>query len=136
MRKLAWIGLAAGIVLWFWGIGSAAEMMKPGLWEITTSMEMPGMPMQIPAQTMRHCYTEQEIREQPVPKDQNCKMTDLKTTGNKVSWKLECTGEMAGTGEGEIIHRGDSAYEGKALIRTQGMAMTTKYQGKRVGPCP
>ena len=41
MHKLAWLGLLAGIWLFLPATVPAAEMMKPGLWEITTSMEMP-----------------------------------------------------------------------------------------------
>jgi hypothetical protein len=98
-------------------------------------MEMPGMPFQPPPQTMRHCYTAQEIKEEPVPKNNDCKITDLKSSGNKTSWKLECKGEMAGRGEGEMIYLGDSAYEGRSTMQTQGMTMTSKYKGKRLGDC-
>jgi len=135
MYKSVWICLLSGVLLSLPSLAPAAEMMKPGLWEITTSMEMPGMPFQPPTQTMRHCYTEQEVKEEPVPKNDNCKITDFKSSGSKVSWKLECKGEMAGKGEGEITYQGDSAYEGKATIQTQGMTMTTKYKGKRIGEC-
>jgi hypothetical protein len=135
MHKFVWLGLLAGVSLFLPVPAPAAEMMKPGLWEITTSMEMPGMPYQAPPQTMRHCYTAQEVKEEPVPKDNNCKITDLKSSGNKVSWKLECKGEMAGKGEGEMVYLGDSAYEGKTKMQTQGMTMTSKYKGKRLGDC-
>ena len=109
--------------------------MKEGLWEMTVTMEMPGMPFQPPPQTMRHCYTAEEVKNEPVPRDADCKITELKSSGSKVSWKLECQGEMAGKGEGEITYRGDSAYEGKSTMQTQGMTMTSRYQGKRIGEC-
>lgn len=135
MRKFLWAGLLAGAVIGFPYPVLAAGEMKPGLWEISTTMEMPGMPFQPPAQTMRHCYTAQEVKEEPVPRDNNCKITDLKTTGNKVSWKLECKGEMSGKGEGEMTYLGDSAYEGKSRMQAQGMTMVSKYKGKRIGEC-
>lgn len=113
----------------------AADAMRPGLWEITTSVEMPGMPYQPPPQTMRHCYTEQDVKESPVPKDDTCRITDLKTAGNKTTWKMECTGEAASKGEGEMVYFGDSAYEGKNRMQMQGMLMMTKYKGKRIGEC-
>jgi hypothetical protein len=37
----------------------AAGGMQPGLWEVTTRMQMAGMPM--PPQTVRHCYTRQDV---------------------------------------------------------------------------
>jgi hypothetical protein len=135
MRPIAWLGLLAGVALCLPTTVPAAEMMKPGLWEITTSMEMPGLPFQPPPQAMRHCYTAQEVKEQPVPKDSNCKITDLKSSAGKVNWKMECKGEMAGKREGKIVYQGDSAYAGWTKMQTQGMTMSTKYKAKRVGDC-
>jgi len=135
MNKELWAGLLAGALLSVASPLQAADSMKPGLWEITTSMEMPGMPFQPPPQTVRHCYTPQEVKEQPVPKDEQCKVTDLKSSGSKVSWKLECTGEAAGKGEGEITYQGDSAYEGKSRMQTQRMTMSMKYKARRLGDC-
>ena len=135
MDQRYWIGLLAGMSLLLPSGAPAADLMKPGLWEITTSMEMPGMPFQSPPQTVRHCYTAQEVRDEPVPKDDNCRLTDLKSSGGKVTWKLECKGEMTGKGEGEIVYRGDSAYEGKTSMQVEGMTMTTSYRGKRLGEC-
>lgn len=135
MNKWMWAGLLAGIWSMLPATVPAGEVMKPGLWEITTTMEMPGMPYQPPPQTMRHCYTPQEVKQEPVPKDKDCQVTELKSSGYKVNWKLECKGEMAGKGEGEITYQGDSAYEGRTRMQTQGMTMTTKYRGKRIGEC-
>lgn len=136
MRSIVWVGLLAGALLSLPLSAPAADAtMKPGLWEVTTTMEMPGMPFQPPPQTVRHCYTPQEVKEQPVPKDDQCKVTDLKSSGSKVTWKLECKGEMAGKGEGEIIYQGDSAYEGRTRMQTQGMTMAMKYKAKRLGEC-
>lgn len=135
MSKRVWSGLAVVFILSFPTAALAAEMMKPGLWEISASIEMPGLPFQPPLQTMRHCYTAEDVKSEPVPADENCRVTDFKSSGNKITWKLECKGEMAGKGEGEIVFQGDSAYEGKATIQAQGMSMTTKYKVKRLGEC-
>lgn len=134
MNKQFWSILLVGFSMVFFSAAGASDM-KPGLWEITTSVEMPGMPYQPPPQTIRHCYTEQDVKENPVPKDDTCKITDLKTSGNKTTWKMVCTGEAASKGEGEMIFYGDSAYEGKNRMEMQGMLMTTKYKGKRLGEC-
>jgi len=135
MRKIVLTGLMAVLPLLLPSMAPAAATMKPGLWEITSTMEIPGMPFQPPPQTVRHCYTAQEVKEEPVPMDGSCKINDLKSSGNKVSWKLECKGEMAGQGEGEIVYQGDLAYEGKSWLKMQGMTMTTRYKGKRLGEC-
>ena len=126
--------LAAGL-MGSGGAMAADTMMKPGLWEITTKTEMPGMPFQPPPMTVQHCYTAQDVKEQPVPKDEQCKVTDLKTSGSKVSWKVECKGEAAGKGEGQITYQGDSAYEGWTKMQTQGMTVSMQYKAKRLGDC-
>ena len=135
MRRLLWIIPVFILPILVPPDAGAADTMKPGLWEITTSMEMPGMPFQPPPQTMRHCYTAQEVKEEPVPKDGNCKVSDLKSSGSKVSWRVECKGEMAGKGEGQITYQGDSAYEGWTRMQSQGMNMAMKYKAKRLGEC-
>ena len=43
--------------------GHAASGMQAGMWEITTRMEMPGMPVGIPPQTIRHCYTQKDVED-------------------------------------------------------------------------
>lgn len=136
MKRFIWPGLLVGLVLALpSGAAAGGEFMRPGLWEITTTLEMPGMPFQPPPQTMRHCYTPQEVQNDPVPMDSSCEIRDLKTSGSKTTWAFVCKGEAAGTGEGEIVYLGDSAYEGWSRMRVQGMTMTTKYQGKRIGAC-
>ena len=130
--RLVWLCMVC-LMIPAWSV--AADGMKPGLWEITTKVDMPGMPFQPPPTTVKHCYTAQEVKESPVPKDNNCKVTDLKTTGSKTTWKVECTGEAAGKGEGEISYQGDSAYEGKTRMQTQGMTMSMQYKAKRLGDC-
>lgn len=115
----------------------AAEM-KDGLWEISTTIEMPGLPFQPPPTTMTHCYGTNDVRDlkQFVPsQDADCKVTDLKTNGNKVSYTVNCTGQNTVKGEGEVILKGDSAYEGFMKMNMEGMDMTTRYSAKRVGPC-
>ena len=116
----------------------AAPGMKDGQWEIATTIEMPGLPFQPPPVTINHCYTKEDLQDQkkmvPEP-EKNCKVTDMKTTGSKVSWKIVCTGKNAAKGEGEITFKGDSAYEGTMKMDTEGMTMTSSYSAKRLGPC-
>jgi hypothetical protein len=63
-------------------------------------------------------------------------MTDVKTSGNKVSWKVRCDhdGEvMTGTGEQTTTA---NSYDGKMKMTSSGkhgMNMTMAYSGKRVG---
>lgn len=119
---------------------AAQNPMRPGQWEITMQMEMPGMPMQMPPQKTTQCVTAAQLKEpnSGVPagpaNPNSCKVSDYKTTSNSVSWKMACTGPQAMTGSGEIKFDGDT-YTGVMKMTTEGREMTMKYSGKRLGDC-
>lgn len=117
----------------------AAPDMNEGQWEITSKMEMPGMPMQMPVTTITQCIT----KENNVPKsgDQGggCRMVDVKTSGNTVSWSMACdqSGQES-TGHGEVTYSGDTmnGFFKFFVNSPQGtMEMTNTMNGRRVGPC-
>ena len=117
----------------------AADGIREGLWEITSQMDVPGMPMAMPATTVRHCYTKEDVKDQKkvITTDKDCKVTDLKSSGSKVSWKMVCTGKNAGTFTGETAFSGDS-YNSVMHMQSEGgkgSSMTIKAKGKRVGNC-
>ena len=117
---------------------AAGPAMKEGLWEITTTMDMPGMPFKMPPTTVSHCYSKEDVasKERVVPKQKDdCKMTDFRQSGNRVTWKVACRGKHASKGEGEMVFRGATAYEGSMKLDSDGMVMTTNYKAKRVGDC-
>jgi hypothetical protein len=131
--------MALSLCLLFPVVTSAADPgMAPGLWEITTVMEMPGLPFQPPPTTFSHCYTKEDVQKQeeivPSPEG-DCKVTDLKRSGNRMTWKMICQGANAGKGEGEIIFKNDTSYAGTMKLESQGMNLTTRYQAKRIGDC-
>ncbi|MBK5273541.1 MAG: DUF3617 family protein [Desulfuromonadales bacterium] len=117
-------------------VSLAAGEMKEGLWELTTSMELPGMPMKMPPQVAKHCYTREEVSDQKkvISRDKECTVTDFTTTGNKVTWKMTCTGKNAGTFSGETVFKADS-YVSNMKMQTQGQNMTMKVNAKRLGNC-
>ncbi len=113
-----------------------ASPMQEGLWEISMKIEIPGLPFQMPPQTVQHCYTKKDLQESAgVPKQEgDCKVTDLKRTGNKVTWKTACKGKD-GSGTGEMTFKGATASEGMVKMDAGGKATTTRYEGKRLGDC-
>ena len=118
----------------------AANGIREGMWEITSRMEMPGMPMAMPPTTIKHCYTKADVKDQKkmIARDKNCTVTDLKSAGNKVSWKMVCTGKNAGKFSGETVFSGDS-YNSVMKMQSEGgkgTSMNMKVKGKRVGNCP
>ena len=118
---------------------------RDGKWEITTEMDMPGMPMKMPAMTSTQCITKEQAADpqKAVPQGtppgrgnpSDCKVSDYKSTGDKVTWTLKCEGREAMTGNGEITYAAD-AFKGTMTLNRGGQAMTLKYSGKRVGDCP
>jgi len=83
--------------------GAAAQpagkaVMKPGLWEIVTVDETPGMAMKRTT-TARACYTAADVanvgrilpqQRQPGMK---CELRDAKSQGASATWKVACTGK-------------------------------------------
>jgi hypothetical protein len=118
----------------------AADGIREGMWEITSKMEMPGMPMEMPPTTVKHCYTKEDVKDlkNVISRDKNCTVTDFKKSGNKVSWKMKCTGKNAGMFSGETVFSGDS-YESVMTVQSdasEGKSMAMKVKGKRIGNCP
>lgn len=114
---------------------------RDGLWEITTQVQMKGMPQQMPPTTFRQCITQSD----PVVKNQDknfeCKTVSLKTSGNTVSYAVECKGR-----EGTMFTEGKNTYTGSSMSGTAStsfkmkgqpaMQINSKMSGKYVGPCP
>lgn len=120
---------------------SSASALAAGsdeLWEVTNKMEMPGMPIAMPAQTSKICMQKGHENDpnNAVPKDKNqdCKMSDVKVSGNTSSWQMKCEGKHPMTGSGEMT-RGDGSYSGKTQMHSKDGDMTMVYEGKRVGTC-
>ena len=121
---------------------------RDGNWEVTMQMEMPGMPAAMPATKMTQCITPQEASDpsKSVPQrpagrggSGDCKVSDYKVDGNKVTWNMKCEGARPMTGTGEFVYEKDS-YTGTMKMDMGaggpgGGVMTMKYTGKRLGDC-
>jgi hypothetical protein len=120
-----------------WTAFALAEF-KEGLWEITTQVEIKGMPP-MPPTTVRQCITKKDPVPQTEDKNYDCKITDQKISGNTVSYTIECKGK-----EGEMKTSGTSTYTGTSMkgttttvFKMEGheMQMEGKTTGKYVGEC-
>jgi len=134
---LAALLLCAGASLCFAG---PEPNMQEGLWEITSSMEMPGMPAMPP---MKHtqCLTRKDMVPQSQEKNQDCKITQTGQSGNTVTWSMKCSGEVgAMEGTGKVTYSGDT-FQGAMTMSMpapeQGgkMQMTQQMKGRRIGNC-
>ena len=129
------IGVAL-IVALVWPVAAAAQG-KDDLWEVTIKMEVPGMPMTMPAQTQRLC-TGKGKDEDYIPRRDNCRVLESKRSGNRLTYKMACTGPDAMDVSGELTY-GSNSYDGRMRMvgKSEGraMEMTQTFVGKRVGDC-
>ena len=132
----SWTGrLAAVTSLVFLALAPARATDPPGiLWETTSQMVMEGMPMAMPPQTMKVCAAKQWTKPPPGG-DSSCVNSDYKVVGNKATWTMQCSGQMPMTGSGEITFESADAYSGVIKATAEGMTMTIKLAGKKVGTC-
>jgi hypothetical protein len=114
----------------------AAAQGKDDLWEIVSKMEMPGMPMAMPAQTNRACVGKNRKDEEMIPKHGDCRMVESNRTSNKFTYKMDCSGQGAATIVGAITF-GDNAYDGqmRMTMKQTNDTMNMTFTGKRVGDC-
>lgn len=108
-------------------------------YSVTSRIEMPGMPFQMPPQKTEVCTSKQAATASMVPKEDNCRVYDFKIVGQKSSYRIECTGKDAMTGEGENEQLGATAYRGsmrmKGKAEGEDVNIVMRYDGKRVGDC-
>jgi len=130
MRKGVYI-IATFLLLLFAGFSFAAPNMEDGLWEITTTIDMPGMPSK--SFTNTSCLT----KEKAVPQttESSCTLKDVKTQGNTITWTVVC---KEATSKGKVTYTG-ATMEGatETTVKSGGQTMTMKstMKGKRIGPC-
>jgi len=104
------------------------------LWEMTTKMEIQGMPMGMPAQTSQVCMKAGKT-ESAVPKgDSDCRMVGVKHSGSKTSFRMECTRPEKMTGTGEVTRTKDRM-SGTIRLKGDEMDMTQSFSGRRIGSC-
>ncbi len=120
-------------------LAADAKAMPGGLWQITTKMNMPGMPPEMASKmpggmTMTHCVKpgEQKWNEQRSTDrgERKCDPVETKTDGNKVSWKLKCADGTSG--EGTVTHNGKDAYTMNMTMKSPQGSMTMKTEGKKI----
>lgn len=112
-----------------------APNMQDGLWEITTTMEMKGMPAEM-MKPMTHttCLTQKDSFPEK-PQKSDCKMTSSNPQSDTVSWTVTCPNSVS---KGRITYSGttfEGTTETTAAQDGQKMHMKSRMKGKRIGPC-
>ena len=102
-------------------------------WEMSTKIEMPGMPAMAGGQAVKFCRVKGD-EGKPVKSadDKNCAITDVKNVGNTMTFNMKCTGKDAMTGNGEITSTA-TTFNQKIKMRTGGENMAMVSTGKRIG---
>jgi len=117
-----------------------AQEMKPGLWEITTTMQMQGM--QMPGQKFTHCYSAQDVaagKQYQGDDKSKCTISNMKTGGGSVSYDMACAfegGKMTGSVKGTMSPTAYSFDQKMRMTPDQGMGeMHSIIKGRRLGDC-
>ena len=116
---------------------SSGPNMQEGMWEITSKMEIPGMPMEMPPTKTTQCLTKKDLAPQSSQSGQECKITQTKVDGDTVTWTMLCKGEGGDMkGSGKITYSGNS-FKGVIKMSMVGnnMEMTCYISGRRIGDC-
>ena len=116
--------------------------VEPGLWEMTTTVNLPIMP-QPKVSTTTECMKDSEFDMDDVASDgsdNDCKFKMGEVDGSTMKWTVDCPVE-GGSSHGEWVatSSGDSVTgNGKMTMAFQGqtMEMTMSWEGKRIGECP
>jgi len=113
----------------------AAGGMKPGNYEYTTKMEMPGMPFAMPPMTAQHCLKQSDIdknEQYRTDRSQDCEVKNLKQAGAKTTFDLACKDGTTGKAEYNVT---DTGMTGKTVLTREGTPMTMNMSAKRLGDC-
>lgn len=121
-------GLAA-IAALTWAAGSDE------LWEITTQMDMPGIPAGMGTRTTQVCSEKGDPKSALTrsPDMEKCKLSDYRESGNRITMTVSCP-EGTGTVD-NTYNAARSEYKGTMTMRSREGTMTVQMAGRRVGDC-
>lgn len=127
------------------GVGSAhaaAPEIAPGLWEIKTRTEVPGVKNPMPPMVFTRCVEDGDSRKlRFLPKmEADCQMADYREEADRVQWNMFCgpaSGGMTGTG---TLRGGRDSFETVLDFTRKGpdgrtMRMIQRHIGRRIGEC-
>lgn len=127
----------------FFGIAIAAAALTLTLpamaasdgewWEMTTRVEMPGMPAMPGGQTVKFCRVKgDEAKPVQSKDDKDCAVSNVRNVGNTMTFNMKCTGKDAMTGSGELTSTA-TTFNQKIRMRSGGEDMAMVSSGKRIG---
>jgi hypothetical protein len=120
------------------------ELIRPGMWEIVSTVQIPNNPQMHPEDRHTHCFTKEEVAgintrsaalmstTVTVPEGQKCTAKDLKYAGNKGTWTATC--ENGETVHAELTFHGDT-FEGFVSTGNGDDTVRADMKAKRTGAC-
>ncbi|MEW9897268.1 DUF3617 family protein [Chitinivorax sp. PXF-14] len=126
---------------------AAPPNLQEGQWQITTRMQMEGMPANMPPHTLSMCLNKDDIARgdktlPQAPRDkgqQHCEFAERSMNSAKLHYKMVCTGDHRATMTGDI-HYESTRYDGKSrmeMVDRKGKTtvMTQEFSAQRLGDC-
>ncbi|HEY2337024.1 MAG TPA: DUF3617 family protein [Burkholderiales bacterium] len=112
---------------------SAAAADTGALWEITSQMNMPGMPAGMGARTNRVCQGDDPERQQGKERS-DCKVTDKKTTATRTQLTLVCKDGGTMTID-QTYNAARTEFKGVMAMKSSKGDVTINTTGRKVGTC-
>ncbi len=125
---MRWVAVSFVLI----SLANPATAAEPGnLWQIETSMEMPGMKM--PGQSQQVCTpVSAEGPEAMAGGDSDCEMSNVRRSPGRFSFDVRCP---QGSGSGEMIYEGSDRYTSRMTMTSEGQTMTMVTRGQKLGAC-
>ena len=142
--------LVLGALSGVWLVSAQGVDMRPGRYEITMQIAMPGQEMQMPPRTESLCVTAEDLKDWSrnlvkTADGTTCKLAEYKPVGTRLTFVRECTsrsGERT-TYTGDVTFMPPDSYRSTLKIASAGgeksdpfaRGMTMNGTAKRVGEC-
>ena len=139
---------AVGLALTVAPVGAAD--LQPGLWELSSKSDRDGVIAQRPLR--KQCITPDKAKQvteqvsRALPKNEfgnrgaNCKIIDLKTTDQEVTWRTECSGFFPAEQTGRYVvdspQHVTSEVHSSVKLAQKTLSSTVTTEGRRIGECP
>jgi hypothetical protein len=112
----------------------AHAALEGELWEVSTQMNIPGMPAGMGGQKTRVCSDKSDAKKQMQGKgSEKCKVTDYKQSGNKYTMTMECPDGTAVIEN--TFNAAHTEYNGTMSMKSKRGDMTMTMNGKKLGAC-
>ena len=135
MKPVQWCVLTATVL----GLPAQAATIQDGLWEFVVELQMPGAPAQEPV-TLQQCLTQKSVKEMmgQLGPGGSCNITELREQGNRATWGMECSGQVAMSGRGDATFTRETfsgSMEMQIQMGDQSLPVTQSFRARRIGSC-